>query len=107
MKDQFLTSDYRRIGFFFFIPSLTTVTVVVRCYDDVRRRSSCIVALVQRFFSLSLSLLSPFISHVLSTDYTYAIGSFIFVLIVRRSLLRRGAENRIYTRVCMFVRETI
>ena len=57
MKDQFLTSDYRRIGFFF-IPSLTTVTVVVRCYDDVRRRSSCIVALVQRFFSPSLSPLS-------------------------------------------------
>jgi len=63
----------------------------VRCYDDARRRRSSIVALVQRFF-----LSSPLLSHVLSTDYThtYAIGSPIFVLIVPRSLLRRGAEKR-------------
>lgn len=70
MKDQFLTSDYRCIGFLFFIPSLTTVTVVVRCYDDddVRRRSSCIVALVQRFF-LSLSLFSSLLSIYFSCPF--------------------------------------
>jgi hypothetical protein len=83
-----LTTDYHVVGFFY--PFSNNGDGRVRCYDDARRRSS-IVALVQRFF-----LFSPLRSHVLSTDYTYtyAIGSFIFILIVPRSLLGRGAEKR-------------
>lgn len=82
MKDQFLTSDYRRIGFFFFIPSLTTVTVVVRCYDDVRRRSSCIVALVQCFFSLPLSSLHLFLMSFLLITHTQLDPLYLFLLSV-------------------------
>ena len=75
MKDQFLTSDYHRLeerGFFY--PFSNNGDGRKRCYDDARRRSSCVVALVQRVFlppSLSLSVFlslsspSPFISHVL------------------------------------------
>jgi len=45
----------------FFYPFSNNGDGRVRCYDDVRRRSSCIVALVQRIFSLlSIYFSCPF-----------------------------------------------
>ena len=62
MKDQFLTSDYHRIEEGFFYPFSNNGDGRKRCYDDARRRSSCVVALVQRVFSFSPSLLSIYFS---------------------------------------------
>lgn len=63
---NFLTTDYHCIGFFY--PFSNNGDGHARRYADARRRSSCVVALVQRSFFF---LFSSFISHVLSTDYTY------------------------------------